>query len=65
MKKFKKMISEPSFLRSSLFIVFNAFLLYTLYFIIKNFDHIASAGTHAVGEIIAAFSPLFIGLIVA
>lgn len=65
MKNFKKMINEPSFLRSSLFIVFNAFLLYTLYFIIKNFDHIATAGTHAVGEIIAAFSPLFIGLIVA
>ena len=65
MKKFKKMINEPSFMRSSLFIVFNAFLLYVLFFAIKNFDHIASAGTRGIGAVCAALSPLFIGLIVA
>lgn len=65
MKRFKSLINEPSFIRSSLFIVFNAFLLYVLYFIIKNFDHIAIAGTNAIGQLIGALSPLFIGLIVA
>lgn len=58
-------MKEPSFTRSSLFIVFNAFLLYVLYFIIKNFDVIAVTGSKAIGSVLAALSPLFIGLIVA
>ena len=65
MKKLKTLINEPSFVRSSLFIVFNAFLLYVLFFIIKNFDVIAVTGTKAVSAVLAALSPLFIGLIVA
>lgn len=65
MKKFKNMINEPSFMRSTLFIVFNAFLLYVLFFAIKNFDHIAAAGSKGLGTIIASISPLIIGLIVA
>lgn len=65
MKKIRNLISEPSFMRSSLFIVFNAFLLYVLYFTIKNFDHIAGAAANAIGLIVGALSPLFIGLIVA
>ena len=52
-------------MRSSLFIAFNAFLLYVLYFVIKNFDVIAVTGSKAVGAVLAALSPLFIGLIVA
>jgi predicted PurR-regulated permease PerM len=65
MDKLKTLIKEPSFLRSSLFIVFNAFLLYVLFFAIKNADHIFSAITFAAGELINAFSVLFIGLIIA
>lgn len=65
MKKFKDMINEPSFIRSSLFIVFNAFLLYVLFFAIKNFDHIASAGSKGISAVVASLSPLLIGLIVA
>lgn len=65
MKKLKNFINEPSFVRSSLFIVFNAFLLYVLFFIIKNFNTIALAGGKAVGSLVAALSPLIIGLIVA
>ena len=65
MKKFRNMINEPSFARSSLFIVFNAFLLYVLFFAIKNFDHIAEAGSKGISAACAALSPLFIGLIVA
>ena len=65
MKKFKTLITEPSFTRSTLFIVFNAFLLYVLFFVIKNFDVIATTGSKAIGAVLAALSPLFIGLIVA
>lgn len=65
MKKFKTLITEPSFTRSTLFIVFNAFLLYVLFFVIKNFDVIATTGSKAIGAVLAALSPLFVGLIVA
>ncbi len=65
MKKLKTLINEPSFMRSSLFILFNAFLLYVLYFVIKNFDVIAVNGSKAITAVLAALSPLFIGLIVA
>lgn len=65
MKKFKNFINEPSFIRSSLFIVFNAFLLYVLYFIIKNFDHVVMGVSSAAGQLLSAFSPLFIGLVAA
>lgn len=37
MKKIKELLRDKTFTRGSLFIVFNAFLLYVLYFIIKNF----------------------------
>jgi len=65
MKNVKTLIKEPSFLRSSLFIVFNAFLLYVLFFIIKNFDHIAIAAASAIGQVMSAFSVLFMGLLIA
>lgn len=65
MKKFKSFINEPSFVRSSLFIVFNAFLLYVLYFIIKNFDHVVLGFSNAAEHLLIALSPLFIGLVVA
>lgn len=65
MKKIKTLINEPSFLRSSLFIVFNAFLLYVLFFIIKNIDHIVSTFANIISELTSAFSVLFIGLLIA
>ena len=65
MKKLKALIGEPSFLRSSLFIVFNAFLLYVLYFIIKNFNIIAVTAVNAAEQLLSAFSVLIIGLLVA
>lgn len=65
MKNFKRFINEPSFIRSSLFIVFNAFLLYVLYFIIKNFNHVMMWFSDITGHVLGALSPLFIGLIVA
>lgn len=65
MKKFRDVMRDRSFARGSLFIVFNAFLLYVLYFIIKNFNHIALGAGRGLGSLISAFSPLFIGLIIA
>lgn len=65
MKNFKEVMKERSFMRGSLFVVCNAFLLYVLYFIIKNFDVIAVAIGKAGSSLISAFSPLFIGLLIA
>ncbi|MCB6994668.1 AI-2E family transporter [bacterium 210820-DFI.6.37] len=65
MKNFKEVMKERSFMRGSLFIVFNAFLLYVLYFIIKNADHVLSVLGNGIGTLLSAFSPLFIGLVFA
>lgn len=65
MKKVKDIMKERSFARSSLFIVFNAFLLYVLYFLIKNFNHVATSLGHGLSSLLSAFSPLFIGLVIA
>lgn len=65
MKRFTKVMKEGSFIRYSIFIVFNAFLLYVLYFIVKNFDTIAGTVCNGIGSLLDAFSPLFIGLIIA
>ncbi len=65
MKKYKEFMKERSFIRGSLFIVFNAFLIYVLYFIIKNIDLITVTAGQGASSIISAFSPLFIGLVIA
>lgn len=65
MKKMKEFMRERSFARGSLFIVFNAFLLYVLYFVIKNFPAIAAVLGDGLSALLAAFSPLFIGLVIA
>lgn len=65
MKKIKEYMRERTFARGSLFIVFNAFLLYVLYFVVKNFSGIADALGSGLGALLSAFSPLFIGLIIA
>lgn len=65
MKKMKEFMRERSFARGSLFIIFNAFLLYVLYFVIKNFPAVAASVGTVVSSLLAAFSPLFIGLVIA
>lgn len=65
MKNFKEVMKERSFMRGSLFIVFNAFLLYVLYFIVKNFNLVISSIGSICGSLLSAFSPLFIGLVIA
>lgn len=65
MKKYKEFMKERSFIRGSLFVVFNAFLLYVLYFVVKNFHLLATSAGHALSALASAFSPLLIGLVMA
>lgn len=65
MKKIKEYMRDRVFIRGSLFIVFNAFLLYVLYFVVKNFSSIASSLGSGISALLSAFSPLFIGLIIS
>ena len=65
MKKIKELLRDKTFTRGSLFIVFNAFLLYVLYFIIKNFGIISGAVAKGVATLLDAFWPLILGLILA
>ena len=65
MKKIKEYMRDRAFIRGSLFIVFNAFLLYVLYFVVKNFSSIASSLGSGISALLSAFSPLFIGLIIS
>lgn len=65
MKKLKEVMKEQSFMRGSLFLVFNAFLLYVLYFLIKNLSDAASLAKMGLSTLLSAFSPLFIGLVIS
>ncbi len=65
MNKVKDMMKDNSFIRGSFFILFNAALLYAMYFIIKNIGWISEKFFFAIDALIAAFWPLIIGLILA
>ncbi|MEG0829236.1 MAG: AI-2E family transporter [Anaerovoracaceae bacterium] len=65
MSKFREVFQDRKFMNCSLFLVVNAILLYALYFIIKNFDYIAIYGLKGISALLSAFSPLFIGLVLA
>ena len=65
MNKIKDMMKDKGFIKGSFFIVFNAALLYALYFIIKNLGDIISVLCHGADLLIEAFWPLILGLILA
>lgn len=65
MEKIKEILRDNAFIRGSVFIVFNAFLLYVLYFIIKNFGNLSSTILSGIGTLLDAFWPLILGLILA
>ena len=65
MEKFKEMLKDGTFIRGSFFILFNAFLLYILYFVIKNFGSISETLLSWCSTLIDAFWPLILGLILA
>ena len=65
MEKLKEIMKDNAFIRRSFFILFNAILLYILYFTIKNFGNISAAVLNGLHTLIDAFWPLVIGLILA
>jgi len=65
MNRFKEMMKDSSFARGSFFIVFNAVLLCILFSAIKNLGAISSGAVNIINSLIGAFSPLFIGLVLA
>ena len=65
MKKFREIFKDKAFAKGSIFIVFNAFLLYVLYFITKNFGVISGTAVKWASALLDAFWPLILGLILA
>lgn len=65
MEKLKEIMKDNAFIRRSVFILFNAVLLYILYVVISNIDAVSSALVSGFFTLVGAFQPLIIGLILA
>lgn len=65
MNRFREMMKDSKFIRGSFFILFNAFLLYVFYFVIKNFTSVTQWFSQFVTTTLDVLSPLIIGLILA
>ena len=65
MHKFKELMKDSTFIRWSFFILFNAILLYLVFFSIQNISWIWSKTASIANTLISAFWPLIIGLILA
>lgn len=65
MSKIREMLSDWKYIKLCLYIVFTAALLYVTYLIIGNLDKVLIALSTVIGSIVSAFSPLFIGLVIA
>ena len=65
MDKLKTILKDNTFIRHTVFIVFNAILLYILYFLIKNLGSITGGLHHGFLVLTDAFKPLLIGLVLA
>lgn len=65
MEKFKEILKDRNFIRGSFFILFNALLLYILYFVIKNFGSLSETLLGLCSTLIDALWPLILGLILA
>ena len=58
-------MKNRNFTRSVFFIVFTAVLLYITYFVLRDFSSVTSGVFSVIGSVVSAFSPLWIGLILA
>lgn len=65
MQKFREMMKDSAFIRGSFFILFNAILLYIVYFIIQNIGWVSTHLLNVLNTLIEAFWPLIIGLILS
>ncbi len=65
MNRFREMLKDNSFMRGSFFVLFNAFLLYVLFFTIKNFGDVLDWCGNVLNILFSILTPLIIGLILA
>lgn len=65
MSKLKEMIRDENFIRLTLFISFNALVLYILFFAVKNAGKAISALLAALSSLFAALTPVIIGVVLA
>ena len=65
MNKYREYMKNRTFSRSVFFIVFTAVLLYITYFVLRDFSTVAGGVASVISSVISAFSPLWIGLILA
>ena len=65
MSKIKELFSDWRYIRICLYVIFTVGTLYILYFVLKNIDVVFGGAVSAIGSILSALSPLFIGLFLA
>ena len=65
MNKYREYMKNRNFTRSVFFIVFTAVLLYITYFVLRDFSEVTTGIFGVIGNIVSAFSPLWIGLVLA
>lgn len=65
MSKIKEMLSDWKYIKICLYVVFTAALLYIVYLIIGNFDKVLGGMSNVIDNVVSAFSPLIVGLIIA
>lgn len=65
LSKLKKILTDSKYLTFCIYVASAAFLLYLLFFIIRNFGQILSAVGSGAAAVCSALSPLFIGLVAA
>ena len=65
MNKYREYMKSRNFSRPVFFIVFTAVLLYITYFILRDFATVTTSVWGVISHVISAFTPLWIGLILA
>ena len=65
MSKLKEIIKDENFIRLTIFVSFNALLLYILFFAVKNIGKAASLLLTALSALLHALTPVIIGIVLA
>ena len=65
MSKLKEIIKDENFIRLTIFVSFNALLLYILFFAVKNIGKAASLLLAALSALLHALTPVIIGIVLA
>jgi Predicted permease len=65
MQILKDLLKDKKLMKYTAFIAFTAVVLYILFLIVSHLNVILAACGHGLGSIIGAFSPLFIGMVLA